>query len=131
LNDTHKQEMTSIKDQHDRLSDALKNKNRSVIESREGEIKMLTDENTKLSVLSDKLQKENKNIKNELNKLNSILKESSERKDDKVDEYLKKIHELESKIVRMDQEGADRLRHLTNEKNELENSCRQYQNSFN
>ena len=130
LTETNRQEISSLREQQEKSIENLKLKHKNAVESRNNEIKTMTDDQLKQAVQIDRLQKDNKNLKNELNKLNSILKENSDHKDDKVDDYLKRIHELETKIIRIEHENTDRIRNLTKEKAELEQSCRQYQNSF-
>ena len=130
LNEAHRQEITNFREQQDKLIENFKVKHRNAIESKDNELKTSTEEQSKQVMQLERLQKDNKNLKNELNKRILTLKENDDHKNDKVDDYLKKIHELETKIIRIEQENSDKIRYSTNEKTELEQSCRQYQNSF-
>lgn len=130
MNATHRQEIQSLKDQYDRLLENTRNKSKATLDSREQEIKQLSDEISRLTIMNERLQKELKSVKGEYTKLSNSLKDVSGVRETRFEEYERRVHELEEKLLYAEADRNDRIRVLTQEKNALESSKRQLQNSL-
>lgn len=130
MNATHRQEIQSLKDQYDRLLENTRNKSKATLDSREQEIKQLSDEISRLTIMNERLQKELKSVKGEYTKLSNSLKDASGVRETRFEEYERRVHELEEKLLYAEADRNDRIRELTQEKNALESSKRQLQNSL-
>lgn len=130
MNATHRQEIQSLKDQYDRLLENTRNKSKATLDSREQEIKQLSDEISRLTIMNERLQKELKSVKGEYTKLSNSLKDASGVRETRFEEYERRVHELEEKLLYAEADRNDKIRELTQEKNALESSKRQLQNSL-
>ena len=127
--ETHRQEVQTLKEQYDRMLENLRNRSKSTMDSRESELKGLTDEVTRLNSQLEKASKQMKELKSENTRLHSALKEVNSKEEDKISEYERKISELESRNLAKEQEYNETIRLLKREKENLESATKNYSSS--
>ncbi len=68
-------------------------------------------------------------MRNDYNRLNSIVKEHSEKEEERIEEYERKNAELEERLLRSEHENGEKIRHLSRERETLEAGNKEMNNT--
>lgn len=131
MNETHRQEIQTLKDQYDRMMENLRTKHRITLEQRDTEIRALSEDHSKLQVQHDKAQKELKTLRNDFNRLNNVVKESNSKEEARVAELERKNQELEEKILKSEHEAGERIRNLVRDNETLDSANKELNTALN
>lgn len=123
LSSKHREEISTFKAQYDRMLEVTKNKNKIGIEQRDQEISRLQEDLTTAHAHGEKLKAENRSLRRDLGTLEALGNEES-RKDGKIEEAQRRIAELESQVMQLEQAGNEKAMSLSGDKSGFEQTIK-------
>lgn len=123
LNSKHREDMNTFKGQYERMLEVSKNKNKMSLEQRDQEISRLQEELSMAHAQEEKLRSENKSIKRELERLEGLDGEDM-KKNMKLEEAQRRIADLESQVIQLEQAKNEKALSFSGDKSNLEQTTR-------
>lgn len=127
----NKEEINQLKDQYQKIIENIKSKDQTLMGQKDMKIAELSEQMTQFSVDNEKMGKDLQSLKSENQRLEGILKDNiSGSYDDKIQEYERRINELEEKLQLTQKFQEDKIHSMTLEKQQSDSQLKNLQGQY-